>query len=105
MEKLKNAVDGLIAALAGTETYRDYMRAKERIAPSQMEQIDSYKRLRGSLMSDYSAENAARVREMGRNLMLDKTMRNYILCERKMLNMVTGVYDSIGDGLKIAEKQ
>ena len=66
MEKLKNAVDGLIAALAGTEAYRDYMRAKERIAPSQMEQIDSYKRLRGSLMSDYSAENAARVREMGR---------------------------------------
>ena len=105
MEKLKNAVDGLIAALAGTEAYRDYMRAKERIAPSQMEQIDSYKRLRGSLMSDYSAENAARVREMGRNLMLDKTTRNYSLCESKVRTMVTGVYERKGDGLKIAEKQ
>lgn len=33
--------------------------------------------------------------------MLDLDTRNYMLCEKKVLSMVAGIYDEIGSGLKI----
>lgn len=104
MKKIESAVEKLIAAMADTDVYKEYSKAKEKVAPSEMENINHYKRLRASLMTNYSAEDENKAKELCRTLMLNPDTRNYILCEKKILNMVAGVYDDIGSGLKIVKK-
>lgn len=52
-------------------------------------------------MMSPSEETENRAREICKNLMLDLDTRNYMLCEKKVLSMVAGIYDEIGSGLKI----
>lgn len=104
MRKIENAVEKLIAAMADTDVYREYSKARDRVAPAEMENINSYKRLRASLMENSSPEDEYRAKELCRSLMLNPDTRNYILCEKKILNMVAGVYDDIGSGLITGKK-
>ena len=98
---IDNALLRLVEALKDTDEYREYMRAKAKITPADMENIRSYKNLRASLMMSPSEENENRAKEICKNLMLDLDTRNYMLCEKKILSMVAGIYDEIGSGLKI----
>lgn len=101
MKNVENAVGKLVAALADTKEYREYMKARAKIAPDEMESVNAYKRLRASLMMNHSDEDERRAKELGSRLLLNPDTRNYMLCEKRILSMVAGIYDEIGSGLKI----
>lgn len=103
MKNIENAVENLVVALVNTDEYQRYLKAKSKISQGEFEKIDSYKYLRTSLMENHSAEVEERAKELYKNLMVNPDTRDYIICEKRILNMVTGVYDEIGKGLSIIE--
>jgi len=100
LDKLRNRVDELVSALADTSVYREYTQAKSTITNDELEKINSYKGLKIKLINTYSSEDDRRARELYRKLMLNSKTRNYMLCEKRFLNLVTGIYDEIGSGLE-----
>ena len=93
MNRLRKSVDELIEALRNTDEYKE---AADSITVDELEKINEYKRLRFEVVNGGAhGENDESVRLYSK-LMLNTVTRNYMLCEKKIYNIVADIYDEIG---------
>lgn len=93
---LRKSVDELIEALRNTDEYKQYKEVADSITVDELEKINEYKRLRFEAVNGGAhGENDESVRLYSK-LMLNTVMRNYMLCEKKIYNIVADIYDEIG---------
>ena len=91
MNRLRKSVDELIEALRNTDEYKRYKEAADSITVDELEKINEYKRLRFEVVNGGAhGENDESVR------LYSKVTRNYMLCEKKIYNIVADIYDEIG---------
>lgn len=96
MNRLRKSIDELIEALCNTDEYKQYKEVADSITVDELEKINEYKRLRFEAVNGgVHGENDESVRLYSK-LMLNAVTRNYMLCEKKIYNIVADIYDEIG---------
>ena len=101
LKNVQDSVNNLVKVIADTGIYRDFKEAREKVSAEELEKIGLYKKLRLELINRYTGEDDFRAKELYRKLMLNADTRNYILCEKRLSNLIAGVYDEIGEELEV----
>lgn len=102
MNRIKSITEELAAAITETDIFSDFAAAKEKINKSELEKIQFYKCLKAKLINEYSAETENEANKLYSDMMPNPHIREYIECERRLYELITEVYDEIGE--KINER-
>lgn len=105
VEKIDKAVDELISALSETDICIKYKEALKNISNEDMEMIKDFKNHRELSLKTNSYEDKYKAEELYRNIMLSYNTRNYMLCEKKILRVVTDIYNKIGEHIGFMESK
>ena len=99
MERLKDETQALISAIKDTEIYKEYIRAAKETDSESAQKIKRYKELMKA--ENKSQDGMAQAEELYREIMLNPETRRLAVCEKRLLKLVTEIYDEIGSQIDI----
>ena len=96
MERINNAIGEIITALKENDIYKEYKEAEKELSSADREKLDALKYHREMVLNTASWEDRVRAEEIYRSLMLSSSARRYILSEKKLLKIISDIYEKIG---------
>ena len=96
MEKINYACEELIKALKESEIYNEYKEAERELSSEDRVKINALKHHREMAIKNSSWDDRMSAEELYRILMLSPSARKYILSEKKILRIISDMYDKIG---------
>ena len=101
MERLKDETQALISAIKDTEIYKEYIRAAKETDVESAEKIKRYKELMKAAAESKSQDGMGQAEALYREIMLNPETRRLAVCEKRLLKLVTEIYDEIGSQIDI----